>query len=51
MEISDEYQDIGNPGGGVAMANGMSLEHHRHSPDSPLVSLNILFIFLFTRIK
>ncbi|XP_011300645.1 AT-rich interactive domain-containing protein 3C isoform X2 [Fopius arisanus] len=35
MEISDEYQDMGNPGGGVAMAN-MPLGHHRHTPDSPL---------------
>lgn len=37
MEISDEYQDMGNPGGGVAMAN-MTLGHHRHTPDSPMVS-------------
>ncbi|XP_043279131.1 protein dead ringer-like isoform X2 [Venturia canescens] len=36
MEISDEYQDMGNPGGGVAMAN-IPLGHHRQqSPDSPM---------------
>ncbi|XP_015594703.1 protein dead ringer isoform X2 [Cephus cinctus] len=35
MEISDEYQDMGNPGGGVAMAN-ISMGHHRHTPDSPM---------------
>ncbi|XP_063980761.1 AT-rich interactive domain-containing protein 3C-like isoform X4 [Diachasmimorpha longicaudata] len=35
MEISDEYQDMGNPGGGVAMAN-MPLAHHRHTPESPM---------------
>ncbi|XP_031833425.1 retained isoform X2 [Nomia melanderi] len=38
MEISDEYQDMGNPGGGVAMAN-MPIVHHRHTPDSPMFSL------------
>ncbi|XP_057341862.1 protein dead ringer isoform X6 [Microplitis mediator] len=32
MEISDEYQDMGNPGGGVAMAS-IPL-HHRQSPAS-----------------
>ncbi|XP_044589672.1 protein dead ringer isoform X3 [Cotesia glomerata] len=32
MEISDEYQDMGNPGGGVAIAN-MPM-HHRQTPDS-----------------
>ncbi|XP_053975287.1 AT-rich interactive domain-containing protein 3C-like isoform X3 [Hylaeus anthracinus] len=35
MEMSDEYQDMGNPGGGVAMAN-MPIAHHRHTPDSPM---------------
>ncbi|XP_076236263.1 retained [Calliopsis andreniformis] len=35
MEMSDEYQDMGNPGGGVAMAN-IPMPHHRHTPDSPL---------------
>nr|XP_033341868.1 protein dead ringer-like isoform X1 [Megalopta genalis] len=35
MEMSDEYQDMANPGGGVAMAN-MPIAHHRHTPDSPL---------------
>ncbi|XP_078049117.1 retained isoform X1 [Augochlora pura] len=35
MEIGDEYQDMGNPGGGVAMAN-MPIAHHRHTPDSPM---------------
>ena len=35
MEMSDEYQDMGNPGGGVAMAN-KPMAHHRHTPDSPL---------------
>ncbi|XP_012286449.1 protein dead ringer isoform X2 [Orussus abietinus] len=35
MEISDEYQDMGNPGGGVAMAN-ISMGHHRNTPDSPV---------------
>ncbi|KAG7198144.1 hypothetical protein KM043_005563 [Ampulex compressa] len=35
MEMSDEYQDMGNPGGGVAMAN-IPMGHHRHTPDSPL---------------
>ncbi|XP_076276234.1 retained isoform X2 [Lasioglossum baleicum] len=35
MEMGDEYQDIGNPGGGVAMAN-MPIAHHRHTPDSPM---------------
>lgn len=37
MEMSDEYQDMGNPGGGVTMAN-IPMAHHRHTPDSPLVS-------------
>ncbi|XP_074099466.1 retained isoform X3 [Cotesia typhae] len=32
MEISDEYPDMGNPGGGVAIAN-MPM-HHRQTPDS-----------------
>ncbi|XP_076176169.1 retained isoform X2 [Ptiloglossa arizonensis] len=35
METSDEYQDMGNPGGGVAMAN-IPIAHHRHTPDSPM---------------
>ncbi|XP_043253129.1 protein dead ringer-like isoform X3 [Colletes gigas] len=35
MEMSDEYQDMGNPGGGVAMAN-IPIAHHRHTPDSPM---------------
>ncbi|XP_017878224.1 protein dead ringer isoform X2 [Ceratina calcarata] len=35
MEMSDEYQDMGNPGGGVAVVN-MPMAHHQHSPDSPL---------------
>ncbi|XP_071862543.1 retained isoform X3 [Bombus fervidus] len=35
MEMSDEYQDMGNPGGGVAMVN-IPIAHHQHSPDSPL---------------
>ncbi|XP_012251012.2 protein dead ringer isoform X1 [Athalia rosae] len=35
MEISDEFQDMGNPGGGVAMAN-ISMNHHHHTPDSPM---------------
>ncbi|XP_033222024.1 protein dead ringer-like isoform X2 [Belonocnema kinseyi] len=34
MEISDEYQDMGNSGGGVAMAN-MPM-HHGHASDSPM---------------
>lgn len=35
MEISDEFQDMGNPGGGVAMAN-ITMNHHHHTPDSPM---------------
>ncbi|XP_060817803.1 protein dead ringer isoform X4 [Bombus pascuorum] len=35
MEMSDEYQDMGNPGGGVAMVN-IPITHHQHSSDSPL---------------
>ncbi|XP_068970941.1 protein dead ringer-like isoform X2 [Bombus flavifrons] len=35
MEMSDEYQDMGNPGGGVAMVN-IPITHHQHTPDSPL---------------
>ncbi|XP_061927538.1 protein dead ringer isoform X5 [Apis cerana] len=35
MEMSDEYQDMGNPGGGVAVVN-IPMAHHQHSPDSPL---------------
>lgn len=49
MEMSDEYQDMGNPGGGVAVVN-IPMAHHQHSPDSPLVSVFIFFFFsiLFT---
>ncbi|XP_034935746.1 protein dead ringer isoform X2 [Chelonus insularis] len=35
MEMSDDYQDIGTPGGGATMAN-LPLPHHGHTPDSPL---------------
>ncbi|XP_076475685.1 retained isoform X7 [Bombus vancouverensis nearcticus] len=35
MEMSDEYQDMGNPGGGVAMVN-IPITHHQRTPDSPL---------------
>ncbi|XP_046751550.1 protein dead ringer isoform X2 [Diprion similis] len=35
MEISDEFQEMGNPGGGVAMAN-ITMNHHHHTPDSPM---------------
>nr|XP_034196672.1 AT-rich interactive domain-containing protein 3C-like isoform X2 [Osmia lignaria] len=35
MEMSDEYQDMGNPGGGVTVAN-IPMAHHQHTPDSPL---------------
>ncbi|XP_066590471.1 AT-rich interactive domain-containing protein 3C isoform X2 [Prorops nasuta] len=35
MEMSDEYQDMGNPGGGVAMAN-IPMAPHRHTPESPM---------------
>lgn len=45
MEMSDEYQDMGNPGGGVAVVN-IPMAHHQHSPDSPLVSVFIFFFFL-----
>lgn len=44
MEMSDEYQDMGNPGGGVAVVN-IPMAHHQHSPDSPLVSVFIFFFF------
>ncbi|OAD62521.1 hypothetical protein WN48_06936 [Eufriesea mexicana] len=37
MEMSDEYQDMGNPGGGVAVVN-IPMAHHQHTPDSPLGS-------------
>lgn len=44
MEISDDFQDMGNPGGGVSVAN-MAIPNHRHTPDSPMVSATyILFI-------
>ncbi|CAL7936838.1 unnamed protein product [Xylocopa violacea] len=33
--MSDEYQDMGNPGGGVAVVN-IPMAHHQHTPDSPL---------------
>lgn len=46
MEMSDEYQDMGNPGGGVAVVN-IPMAHHQHSPDSPLVSVLILLLLLF----
>ncbi|XP_051170371.1 protein dead ringer isoform X4 [Leptopilina boulardi] len=35
MEISDEYQDIGNTGGGVAISN-MPIPHHGHTSESPM---------------
>lgn len=46
MEMSDEYQDMGNPGGGVAVVN-IPMAHHQHSPDSPLVSVFIFFFFFY----
>lgn len=46
MEMSDEYQDMGNPGGGVAVVN-IPMAHHQHSPDSPLVSVFIFFFFYY----
>ena len=36
MELSDDYQEMVNPGGGDAMGN-LPL-HRQHTPDSPLVS-------------
>ncbi|XP_043684083.1 protein dead ringer-like isoform X2 [Vespula pensylvanica] len=36
MEMSDDYQDMVNPGGGVAMGNIQPMGHHRHTPESPL---------------
>lgn len=44
MEISDEYQDMANPGGGVAMVN-IPIAHHQHTPDSPLVSFFIFYLY------
>ncbi|KOX70956.1 hypothetical protein WN51_03385 [Melipona quadrifasciata] len=36
MEVSDEYQDMANPGGGVAMVN-IPMDRHQHtSVESPL---------------
>lgn len=49
MEMSDEYQDMGNPGGGVAMVN-IPITRHQHTPiESPLVSsfFNIFSFFPF----
>nr|KAF7390650.1 hypothetical protein H0235_017812 [Vespula pensylvanica] len=37
MEMSDDYQDMVNPGGGVAMGNIQPMGHHRHTPESPLI--------------
>ena len=49
MEMGDEYQDMGNPGGGVAMVN-MPIARHQDTPvESPLVSLifKIFFVLFF----
>ncbi|XP_044589675.1 protein dead ringer isoform X6 [Cotesia glomerata] len=47
MEISDEYQDMGNPGGGVAIAN-MPM-HHRQTPDSSELVLRLIHTSIHTR--
>lgn len=44
MEMSDEYQDMGNPGGGVAVVN-IPITHHQRTPDSPLVSFFIFYLY------
>ena len=50
MEMSDEYQDMGNPGGGVAMVN-MPMARHQHTPvESPVVSLFFFFFSIHDRV-